>query len=253
MSRPAESPTLQHLPHDEIHVLYTPTSRAANDDLLARYEALLSEDERTRHQRFLFEKDRTQFLIARALLRTGLSHYVAVEPADWQFVTNRYGKPEIRTPNDVPPLRFSLSHTAGMVACGFTKTRDLGVDVEDMQRRGRLLEVADHFFSAAEVADLKSTPAADQRSRFFDFWTLKESYIKARGMGLSIPLRKFSFCVNRSAPVTVDLAEDLHDDAAHWQFAQFDPNDRHRIAVATRRRAVPDLRIVFRETVPLVP
>lgn len=236
---------------DEVHVWYTPVEEDDSPNAVDSYLPLLCGDEMRRYERFLFEKDRRHFAVARALLRTGLSRYVDVSPDAWRFVTNRYGRPEISSPCGIPAIRFSLSHTGGMVACGFTLTRDLGVDVEDMQRRGKLVEVADHFFSEREVAELHTVPQAEQRSRFFDYWTLKESYIKARGMGLSIPLRKFSFDVGRHG-VEIHLDDDVPDDATQWQFAQFDPQPRHRIAVAVRRRACADLTIEIRKLIPTV-
>src|SRR6185295_18612851 len=120
--------------------------------------------------------------------RTTLSHYAAVDPTAWQFARNRRGRPEISGPLGVAPLRFNLSNTAGLIACLVTLGVDVGVDVEDTHRRGETVRIANRFFSASEVAALEALPPERQRQRFFEYWTLKESYIKARGMGLAIPL-----------------------------------------------------------------
>jgi 4'-phosphopantetheinyl transferase len=86
---------------------------------------------------------------------------------------------------------------------------------------------------------------------FFDYWTLKESYIKARGLGLALPLGQFTFLRPPGAAPTIEFAPELHDDAASWQFAQFWPSANHRMAVAVRRRG-EDLPISVSDVVPEV-
>ena len=93
----------------------------------------------------------------------------------------------------------------------------------------------ERFFSPREVADLRGLPADEQPVVFFDYWTLKESYIKARGLGLALPLRHFSFLRTPGEAPTIAFEPELHDDPASWQFAQFWPTAEHRMAVAVRR------------------
>ena len=106
---------------------------------------------------------------------------------------NVHGRPEILDrPAGVPDLRFNLSHTDGLIACAVTIGREVGVDVEHVGRR-LTHDIAGRFFAPREVADLKSLPVAEQPRVFFDYWTLKEAYIKARGFGLALPLGDFAF------------------------------------------------------------
>ena len=100
--------------------------------------------------------------MAHALLRTTLSRYAPVEPAAWTFGINSNGRPDVEIPSGCPPLRASLSHTAGLAACAVTLARDLGVDVEDCERRANTLEVADSFFSPAEARELRALPISRQ-------------------------------------------------------------------------------------------
>ncbi len=126
-----------------------------------------------------------------------LSRYADVAPRDWPFRIDEHGRPELAArPAGTPDLRFNVSHTNGLVACAVTVGREVGVDVEHTGRR-LVHDVAERFFSPREVADLRACPAADQPVVFFDYWTLKESYIKARGLGLALPLRQFSFLLRR--------------------------------------------------------
>src|SRR5262249_31588197 len=204
-------------------------------------------DEAARLERFMLAKDRHQGLIARALVRTTLSRYADVRPADWQFTTNRYGRPEIAGPVDTA-FRFNLSHTRGLVACAVAREREVGVDVENVERPGEFVHLAQRFFAPSEAAHVASLPAEQQREVFFDYWTLKESYIKARGMGLALPLADFAFRLD--APVTITFTGSITDDPASWHFSRLRLSDQHKLALAVRC-ASEELTITPRETTPL--
>jgi 4'-phosphopantetheinyl transferase len=120
-----------------------------------------------------------------------------------------------------------------------------------MQRTGETVAIADRYFSPHEVRALRALPPDRQRERFFEYWTLKESYIKARGMGLAIPLHQFSFHLDRGTPVTISFDRELEDDPRAWQFDRYRPSERHLMASAIRRGVGPELRVELSETVPL--
>jgi 4'-phosphopantetheinyl transferase len=237
------------LPFNAVHIDLLHT---ANADALAKldaYRAWLSPDEHARMARFVFDRDRRAFLLTRALVRTTLSRYTSVAPADWQFIANAHGRPEILDrPAGVPDLRFNLSHTDGLIACAVTIGREVGVDVEHI---GRHLthDVAGRFFAPAEVTDLKRLSEADQHRVFFDYWTLKEAYIKARGFGLALPLGDFAFKLNPPHPPQIAFEPSLEDEPATWQFRQEWPTAQHRLALAVRRDG-PDLPVRIRAIVP---
>lgn len=222
-------------------------------DRLPAYESLLTDDERLRARRFMQVADRERFVIGRALARTLLSRFADVPPRAWSIVIDGRGRPELGAlPAGVPDLRFNLTHTDGLIACAVAEGREVGVDVENVNRRLFHDDVPERFFSAREVADLRAQPRDRQPLVFFDYWTLKESYIKARGLGLALPLGQFSFLLAADQPPRIAFAPELDDDPATWQFAQFWPSDRHRMAVAVRRTG-PDLPIQVTEVVPEVP
>lgn len=232
----------------EVHVWYSCVDMIG-DAALAQYPSLLSRNEIARRNRYRFAKDRRLFLVSHALLRLGLSGYVDVTPTRWTFVQNGYGKPEIAEPRTEPPLRFNLSHTRGMAALAVTLGREIGVDVENCRRNIDSVGLSGRYFSPREAAELRSLPPERRQSRFFDFWTLKEAYIKARGMGLSFPLRDCSMRVDRK-PVEIEFAAGVDDVAGEWQFEQFHPSEHHKIAVAVRRDPGTQLQIVCRATAP---
>jgi 4'-phosphopantetheinyl transferase len=216
------------------------------------YRALLSPDEHERMGRLVFERDRRRFLLTRALARTTLSRYAPVAPADWAFITNVHGRPEILDrPRGVPDLRFNLSHTEGLIACAVTIGREVGVDVEHIQRR-LTHDVAGRFFAPSEVNDLKALPEDERTRAFFDYWTLKEAYIKARGFGLALPLADFAFRLAPPAPPQIAFEPALEDDPDTWQFAQDWPTPMHRLGLAVRRDG-DDLPVRIRTVVPPAP
>jgi len=238
------------LPEDEVHLWYLLPDATDDPALTAAYEAFLAPEERVRRDRYRFEHSRREYLLTRALARATLSRYAPVAPAAWRFRQNQYGRPEIDLPEH-DAIRFNLSNTRGLIACVVAHDRELGVDVEDTERKSETVGVADRFFSPREVTALHTLPEAEQRSRFFDYWTLKEAYIKARGMGLAIPLDQFSFLLDQPPPLRIAFDPRLGDDAATWQFERYGLTARHKTAVAIRRGVGPDLPVVVRETVPL--
>ncbi|AUX24198.1 4'-phosphopantetheinyl transferase [Sorangium cellulosum] len=233
------------------HLWYVFSDAVRDEALLAAYHRLLSPDEAERQARFLFAENRHEYLLTRALVRSVLSRYARVAPEAWSFVRNEYGRPQIAGPPGAPPLRFNLSNTRGLIACLVAMDRDVGVDVEDTGRASSTVDIADRFFSPAEVRALHAQPEAARRARFFEYWTLKESYIKARGMGLAIPLDHFSFHLDDGPSIGISFDPRLADDRAAWQFALYRPSAQHMMAAAIRRGIDPPLSIELKETVPL--
>ena len=138
-----------------------------------------------------------------------------------------------------------------MVACIIALERDVGIDVEELTRKTDTIELADRFFSLEEATALRGLKREDQTERFFSYWTLKESYIKAIGTGLSMPLDNFSFHLERGHPIRISFGPEIEDDPSTWQFAQFRPTSHHILSASVRRGREPDLSVELRRTVPL--
>ena len=214
----------------------------------------LTPDERVRRDRYVRDTDRHAFVVTRALVRAVLSQHGPSAPDAWRFVTNAHGCPSVvDTQAGAPRLEFNVSHTGGLVALAVARGHRVGVDVEDARRVVRE-DLAGRFFAPAEVADLRGLPAAEQPRVFFDYWTLKEAYIKARGMGLAIPLGDFAFVLRPPAPPTIRFVPGYDDDPARWQFRQAWPTPHHRLGLAVERTGA-DLDVRLRTVAPeaLVP
>lgn len=236
----------------DAHVWYARTAACDTPALRERYRALLSAEERERLGRFAFDHLKLEYLVTRALCRTVLSAYVdAVAPEQWRFRANAHGRPEIDAGDARPPLRFNLSNARSIVACVITRTADAGIDVEERARSNDLDGIAASHFSASERAAFFALPPDARRTRFFELWTLKEAYIKARGVGLSIDLGEFSFALP-AQPVRIAFDRHVDDDASHWQFALLDVGAEHQMALSIRdpHAAARPFDITMREIVP---
>lgn len=190
--------------------------------------------EHVRHDRLLRAPDRVSFLVTRALVRTLLSRFVDMPAARWTFSCGDHGRPEVANlPPGSPPLRFNLSHTDGLAGCAVIVSRDVGLDVENVDRHVAH-DVAGRFFAPREVADLRALAPDRQRVAFFDYWTLKEAYIKARGLGLALPLHHFAFDLSGGGDPVITFDDAIDDDPASWQFRQAWATPRHRLALGVR-------------------
>ncbi len=236
----------------EVHVWFAFPMDIKDPDLLERYFDLMNDEEKEKQKRYYFKEDRHNCLITRALVRSVLSRYAEKGPNEWTFSKNKHGKPEIKYSCDGYPLRFNLSHTDGLVACVVTLENDIGIDVENIKNRNINLKVADRFFSQLEVHDLQALPEKQRRKRFLDYWTLKESYIKARGKGLSIPLDKFSFILKKDLPTGILFDARMNDDEEDWRFFQITPSKMHKAAVAIRKNHIAEFKVLIRTAVTLL-
>jgi 4'-phosphopantetheinyl transferase len=199
--------------------------------LRAAHATLMTTEERDQYRRFRFERDRRLFLATRVLVRTVLSRYASVAPADWRFAAGVHGKPHVAHPPLTPSIHFNLANTSGLVACAVSVAHEaIGVDVERAQELADAMPLAERYFAAREIQALRALPVAEQPRRFVAYWTLKESYIKARGLGLTLPLDQFSFCL-ADGRIAVDFDHRLADDSTRWRFSLLDMSPQHVLAV----------------------
>lgn len=200
---------------------------------------LLSAEEKERAARFVFAKDQALYVASHALLRRTLSRCAPVHAADWRFTADSWCRPRILAPSVEPPLEFNLSNTEGLVGCAVAAARVVGLDIERI-RRDVPWEAAEQCLARSELAELRSSPAARQAERFLEYWTLKESYVKARGLGLQLPLRRIAFRIEGGeAPAGFDLDPTLGDDAANWTFVLLRPTPQHVGAICLPTDVVP--------------
>ena len=212
---------------------------------------LLSDEEKARAAGFHFARHRREYLATHALARTALSHAHPLPPHAWNYSVNAHGKP---APIPEYGLRFNQSSSAELAVClvapkgagtGAEVGPEVGIDVEAFSRAEEIVPLAPKVFSLAEREQLNALPAAERPHRALSLWTLKEAYIKARGMGLSLPLRGISFLFGGAQGIHLEVGAGVDDNPAHWRFCLLD-HVEHRIALVVEA-AAGNSKIVDRE------
>lgn len=214
------------------------------------YLSMCDARERERAARMRLPGARRRHLAARALVRTALSHYAPITPEAWTFGADAHGRPRIVAPEPPQPIEFNIAHSAGLVVVGVSAGRPVGVDVEHVRRRTDTVAL-ERYFAPVERTALAALAAEPRRARFFELWTLKESYLKARGVGLRLPLAGCAFELSSAGRVHLSFTEAFEDVASRWAFAQFTLRDQYMIAVCAERQRSSTLELVVLETVPL--
>jgi 4'-phosphopantetheinyl transferase len=200
---------------------------------LERFRGLLTDGERSRIDRFVFAHDRHVRLVARASLRLCLAEHTGAGAAEFQFRENAYGKPFVELPEQYRHVCFNVSHTKDCVAILICDHRTVGVDVEEIRPMSDLHSIAQRFFAQRETEALAALSGQSATERFFQYWTLKESYIKGRGMGLSLPLDQFWFDVEAGPnPPRIHFLDGIDDDPNRWIFHQQRLDAGHWLATA---------------------
>lgn len=215
---------------NEVHVW-----RAWLDVAATQVESLrqsLAGDELARAERFYFRRDRKYFIVARALLRIILGHYLDIEPSQLRFYYSQHGKPVLASDLGADALNFNLSHSDGLALYAVTRGREIGVDIERVQDDLAHEDIAQRFFSPREVSMLRALPTTIQKEAFFKCWTRKEAYIKARGEGILATLSKFSVSVVPDKPAALLSVNGDPQEASFWSLQDLAPGPGFAAALA---------------------
>lgn len=197
--------------------------------LLARGRSALTPAERERHDRFRHDIDRHMFLLGRLMARALVGRALGCDPLAWTWRDGARGRPEVGDP--ATSVRFNLAHSAGLVACVVARGRDVGVDVEDLERRQPETDIVERYCAPAEVADIRAQ-GDGWSERFLRYWTLKEAYLKARGLGIAVPLAEISFALDGESSARIAFLGSLRGTDDAWSFVLARPTNRHLLAVA---------------------
>lgn len=180
---------------------------------------------------FRFKKDRILSLGATALLDFGLGAS-GLRERDMSYGRTAYGKPFFL---NAPDIHFNISHSSTKVAVCLSD-REAGCDIEEVTDID--LTVAERFFSSEEYLAVKAGTKPEERNEtFFRYWTLKESYMKATGLGLTLMPDSFTI---HFADGTVSVTG-KHPDTG-FSFITPDPFPGYRCALCFRPECgVPDV------------
>jgi len=226
-----DSKMIEGLKPGDVDVWYLWPERVADRERLQRHARILANDERTRAESFRFENDRNLHLLSKAFVRILLSRYTSIDPSAWEFVRNEYGKPAISSPANAAHISFNISHTKGLIAGVFALNSAVGIDAENHHQRVDALSIAHDYLSFTEYSVLCKAATSDRDRRFLEFWTLKEAYAKAKGMGMSMDLSRFTFEIHNEN-ATISFHSKDADDSSFWNFRLLRPGPDHTAAVA---------------------
>ncbi|QED47037.1 4'-phosphopantetheinyl transferase family protein [Cytobacillus dafuensis] len=180
--------------------------------------------------RFSHRDDGLRSLYSELLIRFIISNRHELIDTKIDFACNEFGKPYLRQAET--SLHFNISHSGEWIVCVLDE-HQVGIDVEEI--RPIDLGLAKRFFSVKEVSELKETPKEKKLAKFYDLWTLKESYIKAVGKGLSIPLDSFSILtVKNENPTLIEKRE-----SGHYFFKQFELAPGYKLSVCSIHNNFP--------------
>ena len=213
----------------EVHVWHVNLGHSST--LLQPLHQTLSPDECARASRFRFDRDKNHFIAARGLLREILSHYLGTMPEEITFIYNAQGKPALRNDTYQKNLRFNVSHSHGTAIYAITPGKNIGIDIEQI-RNIEHNKIAQRFFSRQEVAVLQSLPKELMPRGFYNCWTRKEAYLKARGEGLMKPLDQFSVSLSPEEPASLINCQWDPDEPPRWSLHELDVGHNYVAAMA---------------------
>lgn len=195
--------------------------------------SLLSEAERARAGRFRVPGLAGRYTVAHARLRQILAAQLGTEPGALQFAAGPHGKPELAGAFAGSGLRFNLSHSAALGLVGWTRGRDIGVDVEAWRGMRDEAALVRRYFSPVEIAAYEASPADARTEVFFNLWTRKEAYVKAVGRGLGLPLDSFDVSPGKGQEARLLRPSSAIEDPRHWSLAAPAGPPRASLAIVT--------------------
>ncbi|MDY0091356.1 MAG: 4'-phosphopantetheinyl transferase superfamily protein [Candidatus Vecturithrix sp.] len=210
------------LAENEVHIWRVALDMPASN--IQQFSEILADDERCRADRFRFPQHRSHFIAARGALRTLIERYSGIPPQELRFEYNQYGKPALSGAINASFPRFNLSHSGELALYAFAYDRELGIDIEWTRRRiDQIDQIARRYFSEVENMALSALPEQMRSQAFFNCWTRKEAYIKARGQGLSLPLHQFDVTLAPGEPAQLLAIRDDPSQLARWTMQVLQP------------------------------
>ena len=220
---------------DSIQVWQVPLQ--VSESTLNNYFTCLSQDEKSRANRFKFADDKRRYVVARGTLRHLLSEEFSQPPKVIAFSYGKYGKPALEktlapAAEQLPDFHFNLSHSGELALCVLGYQRKVGIDIERLKPISRLEGMMDRCLSKAELAQVKLLPTEDQLRAFLQRWTCKEAYLKAIGLGLTQSMQTVE--VQLAPPCLMRVPEDC---AEGWHLRVMDLPETYVGAVVAAGQA----------------
>ncbi|HDQ72891.1 MAG TPA: 4'-phosphopantetheinyl transferase superfamily protein [Chloroflexi bacterium] len=218
---------------DQVHVWQAALEQPP--DVLDCLAQALSPDELTRAECFHFARDRRRFIVSHGVLRVILGNYLRIDPRQVQFRYSAQGKPYLAEGMRDDALRFNLAHSHELAVYGFTRGREIGIDLEHLRPLTDAEEIVARFFSKRENAEFRSLPEGLKLEAFYNCWTRKEAYLKATGDGLGRALDTFDVSLLPGAPAALLRVDGDRAETTRWSLRTLVPDSEYVAALAAER------------------
>jgi 4'-phosphopantetheinyl transferase len=209
-----------------------------NVDALRAATTMLSRAERDRAGRYVFDRDRNRFVVARARLRQLLAARLGIQPHEVEFTLREHGKPALGGRFSSVPMHFNLSHAEGTVAFVVSEC-EVGIDIEAVRTLHDADSVVARMFSRAEAATYFDLHHEHRSIGFFNCWTRKEAFVKAVGTGLRHDLGSFDVSLRPGEPARILRVGQVPGERCGWSLHSFTAGSGLIGAVVTRTQDVP--------------
>jgi len=218
------------IPADTLHIWQSKASAFETDKL--RY--YLSPNEVARSNRFHRKSDCENFIVSRGVLRAILGQYLNRSPEKIEFAYGPNGKPMLGG-ELAGQLQFNLSHSQGITLYVFGMHHPVGIDLEFMGSvTTDLSQIANRFFSRAELEQLESAEKSNYSTLFFTYWTRKEAHLKALGLGIAEGLSQFDTAmIPHTQSKVVEFCSPL-ENVSEWSLMDFSPEAGFAAALVTQ-------------------
>lgn len=195
------------------------TDALTDEKLYKRLYDASSPERKAKTDRLLFRKDKelsvlSEWVLKRALKNIGISEF--------SIVCGEHGKPYLRGNTNV---FFNLSHSENTVMCAVSDL-EVGCDVEKISELD--MQIARRFFEHSEYEMLQNASESERRDLFYRLWSLKESFQKSIGLGMSLPLDSFSIILSDAITVVQKVSE------FRFYFKEYNLDDGFKYSVCAR-------------------
>lgn len=195
-----------------------------DENIYQKLSLLMSEEKKNQIFKKYHRIDRERSFISFALAKTVISTKTGILKCDINFDANKYGKPYAI---EIPNCHYNISHSGSWVVCAYDAKKPVGIDIEEIKDIN--YDIVYRFFSKEEVSTFIAKPAEYKLDHLFNLWTLKESFIKAEGKGLSIPLNSFSIKITNQN-ITLKTIEKIQN---RYHFKQFDIEKGYKLSLCS--------------------
>ncbi len=234
----------------QVELWYTrPNDWLTSDNFEHACQSVLSESEMLRIAKMKKAVRRHLEQVTRFFVRKVLSEYAPLDASEWQFSTLAGGKPIITNP--MQSLYFNLSHTQDIIVCAISENRAVGVDIEFLDKPRQFMPIAKNYFAKEEVEKLQNLNFTEQKEYFYRLWTLKEAYLKAQGLGITVALDNIYFDIDDLGNILLeDRSRNKCRNEHKWSFELAMPSTQHIMAVCVELEQSQKLNVKYHSVSP---